>query len=159
MSERIEIKGKRGSVVFTIDEVDAFLLRNYSWSISYGKTNRPFLQRTVAKGVGEVITRVIAQPDDDEIVTFANGDSTDLRRSNLKCVKKSKSVAKATQEAIAKRVPGRIKYSMVLSDRSKIDGVMTCSDYQWNAISLILNGKVPAHAVIDVAQALGVSEE
>lgn len=97
MSKCFEVKNRRGNVVFTIDDDDAYLIYDYKWNMIHGGTSRPYLQRLIGKGKWELLSRVIAKPQDDENVKFKNNDPTDLRRNNLLCVKKSNSVAKATK--------------------------------------------------------------
>jgi len=49
----------------------------------------------------------------------------------------------------ARRIPNRIKFSMVMSDRSKIEGTLKCSDEQWSAIfAILLPEIVPAEQPI-----------
>lgn len=46
-----------------------------------------------------------------------------------------------------KRTPNRLKFSMVMKDTAKIEGTMRCTDEQWDAMFLILIGKVPPDVV------------
>lgn len=84
-----------GTVVLTVDDEDAHLLRNYVWTVSGSST--PQVIRKIS-GVVTCLSHVIANPKADEFVRHINGCQLDFRRINLLCVR----LRKYAKEAGAK---------------------------------------------------------
>jgi len=70
-----------GQRVVTVDPQDAYLLRGYVWRI-VNTSNHLYVARTEG-GITILLHRYIVGAQPDQGVLFKNGDTFDLRRSNL----------------------------------------------------------------------------
>lgn len=71
-----------------VDELGLRLMTNYNYRI-YGSYGKPYVRRGVRTPDGvkvQFIAREIADAGDDEYVRYINGNTLDLRRSNLRVV-------------------------------------------------------------------------
>lgn len=77
--------------VITIDDCDAYLLRSYVWRSHAGSDGRRYIVRG-AHG-SRPLSHTICDITGKDHVAYANGDTMDLRRSNLVVVRARQKVA------------------------------------------------------------------
>ena len=83
-----------------ISNEDAYLMRNFVWSVHYRNGVPDEVIRNVAAGIQESLARRITGAGINEFVWHANGNFLDVRRSNL-IVLDAKAHAQKTRDAKA----------------------------------------------------------
>lgn len=82
--KRFSINSKKwGKCIVIVDDVDAYLLRSYVWTVS--GSNTPVIARNHGTGGKEtmLLSHMLMTPDSGTFVRHINGNQLDNRRSNL----------------------------------------------------------------------------